>query len=138
MEERPQIGVTTIIRRDGKILLAKRKSKHGKATWGFPGGKLEFNETLEECARRELLEESGLAAEKLFLAAVTNDIFAETGKHYVTIFFVADIISGEAIIKEPDKFERWEWFSWDKLPEPLFLPIINLLKQNFDPFKITI
>jgi 8-oxo-dGTP diphosphatase len=36
---------------------------------------------------------------------------------------------------EPEKCEGWEWFEWDQLPRPLFLPIENLLKQSFDPFK---
>lgn len=33
------------------------------------------------------------------------------------------------------KAERWDWFEWDKLPEPRFVPLQNLLKQNFNPFK---
>lgn len=135
--ESPQIGITTIVRRNGKILLAKRKSKHGEGTWGFSGGKLELHESLQECARRELLEEAGLSAENFYLAAVTNDVF-DDGKHYVTIFFIADSFSGEPVIKEPDKCECWEWFEWSNLPQPLFLPILNLLKQDFDPFKVSL
>ena len=34
---------------------------------------------------------------------------------------------------EPEKCEKWEWFEWNNLPEPLFLPIQNLLKQKFNP-----
>jgi 8-oxo-dGTP diphosphatase len=36
---------------------------------------------------------------------------------------------------EPEKLEKWEWFKWENLPSPLFLPIKNLKKQNFYPFS---
>jgi len=36
---------------------------------------------------------------------------------------------------EPEKCEKWEWFKWDKLPQPLFLPVKNAIKQGFNPFK---
>lgn len=48
---------------------------------------------------------------------------------------ISDYESGEVRIMEPDKFEEWGWFEWDKLPQPLFLPIINQLRLRFDPFK---
>ena len=48
---------------------------------------------------------------------------------------LADYDSGDVELKEPEKCERWDWFSWDNLPIPLFKPQQNLLKQNFNPFK---
>jgi 8-oxo-dGTP diphosphatase len=38
---------------------------------------------------------------------------------------------------EPNKCEKWDWFEWDKLPEPLFLPTINQLKLGFNPSHIS-
>ncbi len=61
----------------------------------------------------------------------TNDIFKQEKKHYITLFVVADYDSGVLELKEPEKCEKWDWFEWIKLPEPSFLPIKNLLKQNF-------
>mgnify|MGYP001213425023 CR=1 FL=1 len=49
-----------IIRRNGKVLLGLRNSKHGSGTWQFPGGHLEFGETPAECAVREAFEELGI------------------------------------------------------------------------------
>ena len=130
-----KIGVGTIIKREQKVLLGKRKNSHGENTWGFPGGHLEFGESWEACARRETMEETGLEINNIHFGSATNDIFENENKHYNTIFMLAEYHSGEAEIKEPDKCERWEWFSWDELPRPLFLPIKNLLKNNFNPFK---
>jgi 8-oxo-dGTP diphosphatase len=48
---------------------------------------------------------------------------------------VADYASGEVKLKEPEKCERWEWFSWGELPQPMFLPQQNMLKRGFDPFN---
>jgi 8-oxo-dGTP diphosphatase len=126
------VGMGVIVFRDGRVLLGRRKSSHGTGTWHMPGGHLEFGESLEGCARREVLEETGLNIKNPRFAAVTNDMFEE-GKHYITLFMLSEWESGEPMVMEPEKAESWEWFSWDNLPEPLFLPMQNLLKQGFRP-----
>jgi 8-oxo-dGTP diphosphatase len=135
MEDRPMIGTGVIIIKNNKVLLGKRKNAHGEGSWCFPGGHLEFNEKIEESGKREVLEETGIKIKNIKLGPYTNDIFKKEGKHYVTLFLIADYDSGEVKIMEPEKCERWGWFEWDKLPKPLFLPIQNLLKQKFNPFK---
>jgi 8-oxo-dGTP diphosphatase len=134
--ERPKVGLGVLIRRDNKVLLGKRKNAHGEGSWCAPGGHLEGGESFEECALREIEEEVGVKVKNLKFASVTNDVFEVEQKHYITVFMVADFESGEVVVKEPDKCEKWEWFEWNKLPEPLFLPNINLIKQGFDPFKV--
>ncbi len=99
------------------------------------GGHLEFNESLEECVTREVAEETGIAINNIRFGAITNDIFTIEVRHYVTIFMLADYASGEVKLMEPDRCEKWAWFEWDKLPRPLFLPVQNLLKQNYNPFQ---
>jgi 8-oxo-dGTP diphosphatase len=125
-----------MIFRDGRVLLGCRRSAHGTGTWSFPGGHLEYGESWEDCARRETAEECGLALENIRFGAVTNDIFRDSGKHYVTIIMLADSPAGEPLLLEPDKLERWEWFDWDEaaLPKPLFLPLSNLLERKYNPF----
>jgi len=132
--ERPKIGVATLIKKDGKIAFLKRHNSHGENTWGLPGGHLEFNETLEECAAREIKEEIGINITNIKFGALTNDIFEKEQKHYITIFMTADYESGDAKVLEPEKSKELNWFRWNELPEPLFLPVQNLLKQNFNPF----
>lgn len=134
MDNRPKVGIGVIVIKNNKVLLGKRKNAHGEGSWSFPGGHLEFNENIEDCAVRETFEESGLRIKNIRLGTFTNDIFEKEGKHYITLFILVDHDSGEPKVMEPEKCERWEWFEWDKLPQPLFLPIQNLLKQNFNPF----
>lgn len=124
--ERPKVGLGVIIFRDGKVLMGKRKGPHGKDTWCFPGGHLEYGESFEECAIRETMEEAGIRIKNIRFVTATNDIHKDEGKHYITIFMRADRDSGEAETMEPDKCRGWEWFSPDGLPEPLFLPVKNL------------
>jgi 8-oxo-dGTP diphosphatase len=130
--ERPKVGIAAIIMKDGKVLLGHRKSSHGEGTWGFPGGHLELGESIEECARRETAEETGLSLQGVRPGPYTNDVFS-SAKHYVTLFVLAEA-SGEPQLLEPEKCETWEWFPWNALPRPLFLPIENLLQTGYDPF----
>ena len=130
----PRIGVGVIVRRDNKILVGRRINSHGEGQWAFPGGHLEFGETPETCARREVLEETGLTLDDLQPGPYTNDIFTAEGKHYITLFMIADSSTGEPEVMEPDKCLEWQWYRWDELPEPLFLPIRNLQQINYDPF----
>lgn len=131
MPERPAVGVAVIIVKNGKILLGKRMNAHGNGTWAFPGGHLEFNETISECARREVFEETGLTIGDVVHCAFTNDIFENEKKHYVTLFVLSRYIYGTPVVKEPDKCETWDWYTWDELPRPLFLSFENLIKQGF-------
>lgn len=135
MSERPKVGIGVIVFKDGKILLGKRKNSHGDGAWSFPGGHLEFGESWEECAKRETMEETGISIKNIRFGAVTNDIFQTEEKHYITIFMLSDYNFGEVQIMEPEKCEKWDWFSWNQLPQPLFVPIQNVLKTGFEPVK---
>ena len=77
-----------------------------------------------------MLEETGLIVDSIEKFTFTNDIFEKEGKHYVTLFVVASSVSGEPQVTEPDKCKQWKWCRLDDLPEPLFLPLINLLKED--------
>ena len=133
MSEKNQVHVGVgcwIFNPVGQILLGQRKSKHGINTWAPPGGKLEFGETPQQCATRELYEETGIIIpeNKIYVISFTNDVFPD--KHYITIHCRADNIIATPIIMEPDKCSQWKWFNFNKLPIPLFLTVVNLLKQK--------
>jgi 8-oxo-dGTP diphosphatase len=134
-KERPKIGIGVLVKKEGKVLLGKRKNAHGEGSWCFPGGHLEWNENIEDCAKREVLEETGLSIKNIRFGPYTNDIFKKENKHYVTLFVIADYDSGELRLMEPEKCESWDWFDWEGLPQPLFLPEENLIKRNYNPFK---
>ncbi len=124
----PRIGVACIVQREGKVLIGKRKGSHAAGFWGFPGGHLEFGESVETCAKRELIEETGLLPQSLRLGPWVENVMEEGQKHYITIFVFVDQFDGKPELLEPDKCESWEWFAWDNLPEPLFAPIPSLKK----------
>ena len=101
-ESRPLVGVGVIIIKEGKILLAERKGSHGQNTWASAGGHLEFGETLEECARREVLEEFGIHIQRMTFLCVSNIIAYD--RHYVDFEFLGDISIKIPKIQERDFF----------------------------------
>jgi 8-oxo-dGTP diphosphatase len=132
MQQFVRVGVGVIIERDGKILLGLRKSQHAENTWAFPGGHLEFGETPEQCAIREVREEVGVLLENPRRHAFTNDIFSESAKHYVTIFVKGILAPGqEPCNAEPEKCAGWQWFDPAHLPQPLMPTITNFLKDGY-------
>jgi 8-oxo-dGTP diphosphatase len=126
----PRVGVAVMIIRGRKVLLGKRLASHGTGTWHLPGGHLEFMETVEDCARREVLEETGLKIENVKLGPYTNDFFVAENKHYITPFVLCTA-KGEPKVMEPEKCNEWKWFDWDHLPRPLFPSVENLIKAGF-------
>ncbi|MGB5602606.1 MAG: NUDIX hydrolase [Gammaproteobacteria bacterium] len=130
------MGVGVMVWHGDRLLLGKRISKHGENAWQFPGGHLEFGETVETCAQREVCEEAGISIRNILHCGYTNDVFIDADKHYVTLFVSSDYASGDLMVMEPDKCEQWRWFHWKHLPEPLFLPIRNYLKQCPDLYAL--
>ena len=133
-QQRPAVGVSAILVRGETVLLGRRLASHGAGAWQFPGGHLEFGESVVDCARREVLEETGLMLASVRLGPYTNDVFVAEGRHYITLFVIAEDAGGDAVVREPEKCAEWAWFRWDALPAPLFLPIANLLRLRFSPF----
>lgn len=127
----PRVGVGVFVIKDGKFLMGKRKGSHGEGTWSIPGGHLEFGETIEDCAMREVLEETGMEITEVKVAGMTNDIFEDEGKHYITIWVTSQWKRGKPEIREPDKLLELGWYDFSTLPENLFLPWKNLLQSDF-------
>ena len=119
--------------RDGLVLLGERIGSHGAGSWALPGGHLEFGETVEQCAAREVLEETGLDIQVVARGPYTNNMFPEGGKHYVTLFVVAHAQEGIPWVREPEKCSAWGWFRWSELPRPLFPPLANLYASGYVP-----
>ncbi|MGE5309669.1 MAG: nucleotide triphosphate diphosphatase NUDT15 [Sphaerimonospora mesophila] len=71
----PRVGIGVFIFRDGKFLMQQRRGSHGEGTWSIPGGHMEFGETPEQTAIREVREEIGCEIDNIRFAAVTNDFF---------------------------------------------------------------
>lgn len=135
--ERPKVGVGVIIHRGDEILLVRRAGTHGSGTWSTPGGHLEPGETPEQCAVREAREETGVEVGDLRFRAVTNDVFGDDGKHYVTLWMEGRYRAGQAVVGAAYEMSEIGWFGWDRLPAPLFLPLQNLLAGRCYPDDAT-
>lgn len=131
--ENPRVGVGVLVLRDGRLLLLRRAGSHGAGTWSTPGGHLDPGESPEQCAIREVEEETGVRLMNVHFHAITNDIFEERGLHYITIWMRGEVESGEARVNAPYEMTEVGWFPPDALPEPLFVPLENLLAGRCYP-----
>ncbi len=127
-----KLVVYVLVERNGKILLGKRKNAFGEGHYSMPAGHIEQGETVIECAKRELLEETGIAADEFEFKCVRllkpYEIDGIKADPYVAFCVVAKNWKGEPKTLEPEKNEGWEWHPMDNLPEPLFPPIRMLIE----------
>ncbi|CAF0994717.1 unnamed protein product [Didymodactylos carnosus] len=142
---RPLVGVATILLSSLHpqcILLGRRLSSHGTGTYQLPGGHLEYGESFVNCARRELQEETNLTLNSVpKLVYVTNNLFEDIGKHYVTLFMLAQLDDEQELLKlkcmEPTKCDEWKWVKWTDLKQlNLFKPLETTVNEGFNPFLI--
>ncbi len=129
-KKRPKVGLGVFVIKDNKFLIGERINKHGHEKWSLPGGHLEYFETFEECAKREVKEETDLEIDNIMVMGITNDFFTKEDKHYITVFVRSDYVSGKEKVMEKNKCTEWKWVTLDELPEQLFLPFVNFLKQT--------
>ena len=127
---RPGVGVGVFVKKDGKVLIQHRVGSHGAGTWSLPGGHMEYGETPELTAVREVKEEVNLLVKNPKVVGITNDYMPEHGKHYVTIFVEAEYEDGEIKINEPDKTTEIRWCDLNALPSPLFSPLKNFVENR--------
>ncbi len=134
---------TIIINKQGEILLGKRSSDEETAdcemkeegTWTLPGGRIEYGETLEEAAIREIKEETDLDVkeENLHLICVQNDLNEHA--HFISVGFVCYEFSGMPKMMEPLEIVTWKWFPKNELPRNIFTPskktLDSFLKRQF-------
>jgi len=118
MNSEPRVGIGILILKDKKTLLGLRKHSHGANTYQSPGGHLEYMESFEQCAKREVMEECGIEIENIRFLCVAN-VREFDPKHYVHIGLTADWKSGEVELREPEKNGPWGWYSIDNLPKPM-------------------
>jgi 8-oxo-dGTP diphosphatase len=127
------VGVGIIISKEKQVLLIKRSNAHGEGTWAPPGGHLEYGESPQQCAIREAQEEAGVTIINPVFRAITNDVFEQERRHYLTVWMEGTYVSGEPTVQSPRELSAVDWFPWDALPEPLFLPFEHLLTGQCDP-----
>lgn len=127
-----QVAASVIIENDkGQILLGKRTDNH---KWGYAGGSIEIDEKVEDCALRELYEETGLVGEELEFFMISS------GKEVHYIYPNGDEVSNVEIIYTCNKYHgelkpqleeisELRFFGIDKLPEDISDPLVPVLDE---------
>ncbi|KAG7380846.1 Nudix hydrolase 15, mitochondrial [Phytophthora pseudosyringae] len=131
------VGVLLMSKRNPDcVLIGQRKGSHGEGKFALPGGHLEMYESWEECAIREVKEETDLDLTDAKFATVTNDPMEDEGKHYITILMQA-VVDDEQTVRnmEPNKCEGWSWVSWADLRsrDDMFTPLLHVTRSDFTP-----
>lgn len=101
-----------VVFREGRVLLVRRANPPDAGKWGFPGGKIEWGESIKKAAEREILEETGLTAvaKKVFTAVDCYDRRAgEVRQHFILIAVLCEWLSGEP--EGSDDALEARWFS---------------------------
>ncbi len=107
----PQLAVSAGIFRDGKILLVRRAREPAKGVYTFPGGRVEFGESLHEALAREVREETGLKIEIVGLIGYREALPPRTGGHghFVVLPFAARWVANEIALN--DELDDAKWLS---------------------------
>ena len=118
------VGVGAMVFNEvGQVFLAQRgpKAKNERGAWEFPGGSVEFGETLTQAIIREFWEEFEMEINVVDLLHVSDHILPDEGQHWVSPTFIARHTGGSPRIVEPEKCTGIGWFRLLELPKPLSL-----------------
>ena len=119
MHKRIQVVVVALIKRDNTFLLTKRydpKNRSVHNSWQLPGGGLEFNETVAQCAVREAKEETGLDVKiERLIPYIHEKIFFKSGWHGVAICFLCSGISKDQQVVLNHEATEYSWFSLEEI-----------------------
>jgi 8-oxo-dGTP diphosphatase len=124
----PRVGVgVLLVDEHGRVLLTLRKLAPEAGCWSIVGGKLEYLETLHDCALREALEEVGLAISIEALLCVTDHLLPQESQHWVSPAYLGRVADGRAKNCEPQKTRAVRWFPLDQLPLNLTITARNAI-----------
>lgn len=128
-----QCGASVIVENEkGEILLELRKDNN---CWAYPGGAVELDEVVEDAAKRELYEETGIIAENLELFGV----FSGKDLHYIypngdevsnidIVYICRASFTGELKMQKDEVLDL-KFFPVTALPENISPPVVRPLKQ---------
>lgn len=102
-----------------KVLLIQRGSEPFKGAWAFPGGFMEIDETTEQCAIRELEEETGLVVTDIHQIGAYSKVNRDPRGRTITVAYLS-IIDAPAEVRGQDDAAKAQWFPLSELPSLAF------------------
>jgi ADP-ribose pyrophosphatase len=125
----PRVGVGVLILDDReRVLLTLRNLSPESGCWSIVGGKLDYLETLQECAVREAREEVGVHVRIEMLLCVTDHLLPQENQHWVSPAYLGRVLGGEARNCEPQKTREVRWFGLQDLPPNLTMTARNAIR----------
>lgn len=119
---RPAVTADCIVitrEEEPKVLLIERGNEPFKGKWAFPGGFMNMDETTEQCAVRELEEETGLRVSDIQQIGAYSKVDRDPRGRTVTVAYLA-IVDAPVEAKGQDDAAKAEWFPVSALPQLAF------------------
>ena len=129
-------GVVITREAEPKVLLVQRGIEPFKGCWAFPGGFMNMDETTEECAIRELEEETGLKVTDLHQIGAYSKVDRDPRGRTITVAYLV-IIDKPVAVTGQDDAAKAEWFSIDELP-PLAFDHEEIMRDAIKKFKCSL
>ncbi|HEY9764908.1 MAG TPA: NUDIX hydrolase [Chroococcales cyanobacterium] len=134
-EKQPRIRVAVVLEKDEKVLLVRHR-KGEKKYWLLPGGGVDYGETLEECARREVREETGLEIQVKKMLYLSEAICPKGTRHILNLFLLGEITGGELKKGEEEILDGLAFVDFEALSDLILYPpiqksLIDSWKQGF-------
>ena len=117
-----------------RVLLIRRKKEPFAGSWAMPGGFVDENERLEDAARRELEEETGVSVAELEQLYTAGDPGRDPRGWTVSVVFLAQVNAADVKPQAADDAEEVSWFPLDALPQLAFdhAMILGRLRDQLD------
>lgn len=118
---RPAVTADCIVitKEDAQVLLIQRGSEPYKGCWAFPGGFLNMNETTEECAVRELFEETGLKVDEVHQLGAYSKVDRDPRGRTITVAYLVILDQPMPVIGQDDAALA-RWWPLSSLPRLAF------------------
>lgn len=119
---RPAVTADVVVitnEQEPRVLLIQRGNEPFKGHWAFPGGFMDMDETTEQCAIRELEEETGLKVSEVKQIGAYSKVDRDPRGRTITVAYLARIDEAEEV-KGQDDAAKAEWFPINNLPQLAF------------------
>jgi len=126
----PSVGVATVVVKDGKIAIG-RDAKKGDTIYGVPGGHWNSGESLKECSKREVKEESGVNIDNIQLISIFDFYREDKKKSYVTIGMKAKFVDGNFSDLQEEGRLDWDWYTPEEALKLNLFSADKILIQRF-------